>query len=239
MKPPSGGPTTGPIRAGADSQAMAATSSDFAARSEQHQPPDRNHHGAADALQDARTRPERAASSARPHSTEPKVNTSDRGAEHGARAEAVGHPAAHGNEHGKAEQIRCQRHVHPHRLRAERTRHGRAARSTTTVLSRFCMNSAQATISAVVARPGRGARDAGRDAPADRFLRWPGAARQPYRSGQQNRAAGGQPRLERRVRGSGLGQGKVWLTRISTAPAFDDVEQILRPTRSRSARLAV
>ena len=54
MKPPTGGPSTGPMRAGTVSQAMARTSSLLGTRAQQHETADRHHHGAAEALEDAR-----------------------------------------------------------------------------------------------------------------------------------------------------------------------------------------
>ena len=99
MKPPIGGPTTGPSSAGMVSQAIAATSSVFAAvRSSSSRPtgtiiappmPCRTR-----AADQESTRP-----FDRPHRIEPMVNTDDGGAEHGAGAEPVGDPAAGRDEH--------------------------------------------------------------------------------------------------------------------------------------------
>ena len=61
MKPPTGGPSTGPSSAGTVSHAIAATSSCLRRGAQQHQPADRHHHGPADALQDARADQERQA----------------------------------------------------------------------------------------------------------------------------------------------------------------------------------
>ena len=54
MKPPSGGPTTGPTSAGIVSQLSACTSCVLRHRAQQHQAPDRHHHRAAHALQESR-----------------------------------------------------------------------------------------------------------------------------------------------------------------------------------------
>ena len=54
MKPPTGGPITGPISAGMVTQAIALDQLALGDRAHQHQPPDRRHHRAAHALHDAR-----------------------------------------------------------------------------------------------------------------------------------------------------------------------------------------
>ena len=93
MKPPTGGPTSGPIRPGMVSQAMAETRSLLGGRAHQHQPRDRRHHRAAHALQEARQR--------RSATSEPDDGAGDRAddedgdgrAEDALGAEPVGHPA--------------------------------------------------------------------------------------------------------------------------------------------------
>ena len=54
MKPPSGGPITGPTSAGTVTQAIGIDQRALVDRAQQHQPADRRHHRAAEALQDAR-----------------------------------------------------------------------------------------------------------------------------------------------------------------------------------------
>ena len=147
MKPPTGGPSTGPSSAGMVSQAIAGTSSALATVRSSTQAADRHHHGAAHALQDARE-PNPAASLSDAAEDRAEREDDDRGAEDVARAETVGDPAAGRDEHREAEQVRGHRHIHPHRIVAECLRHGRQ-RGGDHVESRFSMNIAQATISAV------------------------------------------------------------------------------------------
>ncbi len=74
MKPPSGGPTTGPTSAGTVSQDIAATSSDFATeRSSTSRPTGTIIAPPTPCRMRAATR--KARSSARPHRIEPTVNT--------------------------------------------------------------------------------------------------------------------------------------------------------------------
>jgi len=74
MNPPSGGPSTGPISAGTDNHAMAATSSDFAAvRNRTSRPTGTIMAPPTPCRIRAATRNQRL--SARPHRTEPSVKT--------------------------------------------------------------------------------------------------------------------------------------------------------------------
>ena len=73
MKPPTGGPTTGPISAGTVSQASEPTSSRLRDAAQDDQAPDRHHHRPADALDDAGERPCRRSSCDRPQRIEPTV----------------------------------------------------------------------------------------------------------------------------------------------------------------------
>ena len=75
MKPPSGGPTIGPISAGIVSQAMASTSSRLSMRAHQHQPRHRRHHRAAHALQEAREHELASANRDSAQPIEPSMNT--------------------------------------------------------------------------------------------------------------------------------------------------------------------
>ena len=118
MKPPTGGPITGPISAGIVTQAMASTSSRLVDRAHQHQAADRRHHRAAHALHDAgddeigeRAR-QRAADRA-------EHEHGDGGAEHGARAEAVGGPAARRDEDRERQQIGGDRELERERVGAD------------------------------------------------------------------------------------------------------------------------
>ena len=104
MKPPSGGPITGPISAGTVSQASAEISSAFGTVRRMTRRPTgtimappmpwtmRNRMKSGEPLGEAAGR-----RAQREHD--------DGGAEHGAGAETVGHPAAYGDEHGQRQQI--------------------------------------------------------------------------------------------------------------------------------------
>ena len=148
MNPPTGGPTTGPISAGADSHAMAATSSDFAAvRSSSRRPTGTIMAPPMPCRMRAPTR--NGSVSARPHSTEPKVNTriAARNTVRAPKRSAI-HPLMGMNT------ARLSRYdVRATFIRTGSSPNARAMVGNAveiTVLSRFCMNSAQATISAVV-----------------------------------------------------------------------------------------
>ena len=145
MKPPSGGPITGPISAGTvstSSPAPARTSPRVRSRTRRPTgtiiaPPMPCRMRATDEL---RQRLREAAED------RAEGEHDDRGAEHGARAEAVGHPAAERDEDGEAQQIGGDREIEPQRVFAEsRAMAGSAV--AIIVESRFCMNIAQATIS--------------------------------------------------------------------------------------------
>ena len=128
MKPPSGGPITGPISAGMVSQASAEISSDFGTVRRMTSRPTgtimappmpwtmRN---STKSSSDVRKAAGRRA----------EGEDDDRRAEHGARAEAVGDPAAQGNEHGERQQVRGERELERDRVFAEVARRWPAATS--------------------------------------------------------------------------------------------------------------
>ena len=104
MKPPSGGPITGPISAGTVSQASAEISSAFGTERKMTRRPTGTIMAPPMTLDDAESdeigKPLGEAAGRRA-----KREHDDGGAEHGAGAEAVGHPAAQRDEHGKRQQI--------------------------------------------------------------------------------------------------------------------------------------
>ena len=88
-----------------------------------------------------------------------------------------------------------------------------------TVLSRFCISSAHATMSAVSRMrrgPATGAGEGGGGAGGGVWLR---------AQGMQDGAAGGAARFERPCASAASFSGKVWLTWIFTAPDLHDVER--------------
>ena len=100
MKPPSGGPISGPIIAGIDTQAMALTSSRRSTvRTSTSRPTGVIIAPPMPCTMRARTNCAIELDSAQP--IEPSTNTRDGGAEHGAGAEPVGGPAAHRDEDGE------------------------------------------------------------------------------------------------------------------------------------------
>ena len=123
MKPPSGGPTTGPRIAGTVRYDIAVTSSDLRTILQHDQTPDRHHHRAAEALRDARgdqlVQRMRDAAQNRADGED-----DDRGAKNGARAEAIRHPSADRNEDREAQQIRRDREVEANRILVHRMRDG-------------------------------------------------------------------------------------------------------------------
>ena len=104
MKPPSSGPTAGPSIAGHAQVIHRADELRAAHRAEDDDAPDRHHHRAADALHEAREREGRKRIGGR---AEQRANDedADRGAKDGARAEAVGDPAADRDEDAEAEHV--------------------------------------------------------------------------------------------------------------------------------------
>ncbi len=118
MKPPTGGPTSGPISAGMVSQAIAETSSRFGVartstrratgvimappmpcrKRASHEAAERTRHGAGDRADD---------------------EDADRGAEDALGAVAVGHPAADRNEDGERDQIGGERQLQRDRAGAD------------------------------------------------------------------------------------------------------------------------
>ncbi len=100
MKPPTGGPITGPISAGVVTQAMALTNSRLLMLRTQHHAPKLAHHGAAHALHDAGD--DEIGERARQRTADrPQHEHGDRRPEHRAGAEAVGGPAARRDEYRK------------------------------------------------------------------------------------------------------------------------------------------
>ena len=75
MKPPTGGPTSGPTRPGMVSQAMAETRSLLGVDAHQHEARDRRHHRAAHALQEARHDEGCGSESAMAQAIEPSTKT--------------------------------------------------------------------------------------------------------------------------------------------------------------------
>ncbi len=128
MKPPSGGPTTGPTSAGIVSHESACTSSLFGTRAEQHEAADRHHHRAAHALHEPR-RDERAERAARGAADRAEQEHRDRGHERRARAETVRDPAADRDEHRERQQVRRERKLQRDRvgreIRRDRGQRGR------------------------------------------------------------------------------------------------------------------
>ena len=96
----------------------------FGHRAQQHETPDGDHHRTTTALQHARADEERQARRLRAHDGA-DGEQADRGTEHGARAEAVRDLAAGRDEHGQAQQIGRQCHVHAQRINVEGAGHGR------------------------------------------------------------------------------------------------------------------
>ncbi len=118
MKPPSGGPTTGPISAGMVSQASASTMSAFGAeRSSTSRP-------TGTIIAPPRPWNTRAAISVgseceAPHRIEPRVKTTIAARNTRARAEPVGDPAGGGNEHRQRQQVGGQRELQRDRILVE------------------------------------------------------------------------------------------------------------------------
>ena len=115
MKPPSGGPITGPISAGMVSQASAEISSDFGTvRKMTSRPTGTIMAPPMPWMTRNRTKSPRPLRETAQRRAEREHD--DGRAEHGARAEAVGHPAAQGNEHGERQEIRGQRQLERDRV---------------------------------------------------------------------------------------------------------------------------
>ena len=118
MKPPSGGPTIGPTSAGIVTHESACTISDFGmVRSSTSRPTGTIIAPPVPCTNRPATSAPSESLSAQP--TEPSRNTAIADDERRARAEAVGDPAADGNEHGEREQIRRQRELQRDRIRRE------------------------------------------------------------------------------------------------------------------------
>ena len=114
IKPPAMGPSMGPMRAGMATKLITRMSSDLAKVRTRMSPADRDHHGSPASLQDSAGDEQmdivRDAAKDGPESEE-----ADRGREHPTRTEAIGHPAADGNENREAQRVAGQ-----HRFHAER-----------------------------------------------------------------------------------------------------------------------
>jgi hypothetical protein len=85
---------------------------------QEHEPADRNHHGAADPLQEAR-RHESAERPRRRAGERPRHEHAERGPKNGAGAIAVRHPAAHRDEDREADEIGGQRQLQRDRVLVE------------------------------------------------------------------------------------------------------------------------
>ncbi len=122
MRPPTGGPSSGPMVDGICSQAIAFTSSDFELeRSSTSRPTGTI---IAPPIPWMMRAPTRKAEIRRLRAEDrAEREQADRGPEHDPRAETVGDLAARRNEDGEAEQVGGQRHVHVQRVGAERARH--------------------------------------------------------------------------------------------------------------------
>ena len=95
---------------------------------QEHEPADRHHHGPAHALEEARR--DEAAERARSRAGERAGHEHrERRPEHGARAEAIGHPAADGDEDREADEIGGQRELQRDRVLVQVFRRSPAARS--------------------------------------------------------------------------------------------------------------
>ena len=118
----------------------------FVDAAHQDEAADRRHHRAAGTLNNARHHEllERARQRAADRA---KHEHDDGAAEHVARAETVGHPAAGGNENGKREQIGRDGELQRQRIGAERDCAIAGSDVAITVESMFSMNKATATIS--------------------------------------------------------------------------------------------
>ena len=104
MKPPSGGPSTGPISAGTVTQAMASISDALVDAAHEHEPCRPASSSRRRCL--ARCGRRRSAQRGRERAADrPDDKDRDRRPEHLARAEAVGGPSARGDEDGEREQI--------------------------------------------------------------------------------------------------------------------------------------
>ena len=127
MKPPSGGPTIGPTSAGIVTHDSACTISDFGiVRSSTSRPTGTIIAPPVPCTNRPATSAPSESLSAQP--TEPTQEHGDRRHERRARAEAVGDPAADGNEHREREQIRRQRELQRDRVRREIRRDRRQRR---------------------------------------------------------------------------------------------------------------
>ena len=119
MKPPAIGPSIGPIRPGIATKLMARISSDLAkVRTSVSRP-------TGTIMAPPQPCRMRQATSTwmlveMPQRNEPSVKSADGGGEHAARAEAVGHPAADGNEDGEAERVAGEHRLHAERRDVER-----------------------------------------------------------------------------------------------------------------------
>ena len=104
MKPPTGGPTTGPTSAGIVTHAMALTRSRFSmVRTSTSRPTGVIIAPPMPCTMRATTKPSSELASAQP--TEPSMNTKIAAREHAAGAEAVGGPAARRDEYCEREQV--------------------------------------------------------------------------------------------------------------------------------------
>ena len=118
MKPPTGGPITGPTSAGTVTQAMALTSSRLSIeRTSTRRPTGVIMAPPMPWTMRAITKSSSEDASAQP--IEPSMNTAMAAREHGARAEAVGGPAAHRDEDGEREQVGGQRQLERERVGAD------------------------------------------------------------------------------------------------------------------------
>ena len=146
MKPPSGGPSSGPISAGIVTQAMALTSSRLSTvRTSTSRPTGVIIAPPMPCTMRATTNcAERARQRAADRA---EHEDGDRGAEHGARAEAVGDPAAGRDEDREREQVGGDRELQRRAGSVPMSAAIAGSEVAITVESMFSMNSAHATIS--------------------------------------------------------------------------------------------
>ena len=104
MKPPSGGPTTGPEQRGHRQIVDRANEVRLRHRTENDDAAHRHHHRAANALHEARNHERAERGGGRAHQRAGHEDADGR-AKHRARTEAVGHPAADRNEDAEADHV--------------------------------------------------------------------------------------------------------------------------------------
>ena len=115
MKPPTGGPSIGPSKAGMVRYDIALTRSLRSTVPKQQQTTDRHHHRATRALDDAGQH-EAGERTRKAAQNRPGREDDDRRAEYGPRAESIRDPAARRDEDGQSQKIRSQRQFQRDRI---------------------------------------------------------------------------------------------------------------------------